>query len=339
MNKGKNEIKENTPSNLLKNGIDSIIYLFENKNNEYTKTLAENEIIISNMEKKIKKLTKENYILKKNSIRQNKLINELRNENIDLKNIINNIKGKLNIDSNIILKNTKKIKIDKLNINNFGNSNRTRNISNIRREISSSPNKEMCLTDRDKFLNKNNVLGIKYIKNKINFDKNFPYNEYIYSKKDNYYTRQRTKNNSFNRYLFKNETSINSKKNLLSTNTLETDTYITNNSNVLKHLSLDYKFIQTFHTIDINNKRENLNKINSNYDKIDRKNKKNIIINNYLKKCKSRMNMKEYKDIFNLFQDYRNEIFSNEKIIQKINFILKNYKELLDEFNSIKKYY
>ena len=46
MNKLKNEIKENTPSNLLKNGIDSIIYLFENKNNEYTKNLAENEIII-----------------------------------------------------------------------------------------------------------------------------------------------------------------------------------------------------------------------------------------------------------------------------------------------------
>ena len=164
-NNGKIIREEKTPSNILKKGIDSIIYLFENKRNEYSKNLADYQIIIANLEKKIKKLVKENYILRKNNTRQNKLINELRSENTDLKNIINNIKGKLNKDLNATLKNSNKIKINKLNINNFGSINRTRNVSNFARIISSSSNKEMCLTDRDNFPNKNNVLGIKYIKN------------------------------------------------------------------------------------------------------------------------------------------------------------------------------
>ena len=335
---------EKTPSNILKRGIDSIIYLFENKRNEYSKNLAESQIIIANLEKKIKKLVKEIYILRKNNTRQNKLINELRNENIDLKKIINNIKGKLNIDSNLILKNSNQIKINKLNINNFGNSNRTRNITNITRQISSSSNKEMCLTDRnrDKYPRKNKVLGIKEIKQRINFDKNFPYNEYIFKIKDNYYTRQRSKNNSYNQYFFKNENSINSNKNSLlnkignNNNTLNNETFITNDSNILKHLSIDYKYLKNFHTIDINDRKESINLSNNNGDKIARKYKKNIMINNFLKKCKNCMSLKDYKDISNLFLDYRNKIFNNDNIDQNIHFILKDYKELLNDFNNIK---
>ena len=348
-NNGKIIREEKTPSNILKSGIDSIIYLFENKRNEYSKNLADYQIIIANLEKKIKKLVKENYILRKNNTRQNKLINELRNENTDLKNIINNIKGKLNKDLNNTLKNSNKIKINKLNINNFGNINRTRNVSNFARIISSSSNKEICLTDRDidrdKHPRKNNVLGVKETKKRIHFDKNFPFNEYIINIKDNYYTRQRSKNNSCNQHFFKNESIISSNQNSLlnkienNNNTLETDTFITNNSHILKHLSIDYKYLQNFHTIDINDKKENIVINNNNEDKINRKNKKNIMINNFLMRCKNCMSLKDYKDISNLFQDYRNKIFSDENIVQNIHFILKDYKELLNDFNNIKRQY
>ena len=346
-NNGKIITEEKTPSNILKNGIDSIIYLFENKRNEYSKNLADYQIIIANLEKKIKKLVKENYILRKNNTRQNKLINELRSENTDLKNIINNIKGKLNKDLNATLKNSNKIKINKLNINNFGSINRTRNVSNFARIISSSSNKEMCLTDRDrdKYPRKNNVLGIKETKKRILYDKNFPFNEYINNIKDNYYTRQRSKNNSYNQYLFKNESTISSNQNSLlnkienNNNTLETDTFITNNSNILKHLSIDYKNLPNFHTIDINDKKENIVINNNNEDKIYRKYKKNIMINDFLIRCKNCMSLKDYKDISNLFHDYRNKIFSNENVVQNIHFILKDYKELLNDFNNIKRQY
>ena len=346
-NNGKIITEEKTPSNILKNGIDSIIYLFENKRNEYSKNLADYQIIIAKLEKKIKKLVKENYILRKNNTRQNKLINELRSENTDLKNIINNIKGKLNKDLNATLKNSNKIKINKLNINNFGSINRTRNVSNFARIISSSSNKEMCLTDRDrdKYPRKNNVLGIKETKKRILYDKNFPFNEYINNIKDNYYTRQRSKNNSYNQYLFKNESTISSNQNSLfnkienNNNTLETDTFITNNSNILKHLSIDYKNLPNFHTIDINDKKENIVINNNNEDKIYRKYKKNIMINDFLIRCKNRMSLKDYKDISNLFQYYRNKIFSDENVVQNIHFILKDYKELLNDFNNIKRQY
>jgi hypothetical protein len=134
-NKGK---REKLPSEKLKSGIDTIVCLFENKRNEYFKAISDNQIIITNLQRKIKKLVKENYILRKNNSYQNKLIEELKNENDDLKNIINNIKGKLNIESNIVIKNNNsinnnRIKINKI-INNYGNkdnTNRTRNISNL----------------------------------------------------------------------------------------------------------------------------------------------------------------------------------------------------------------
>ena len=157
-NKGK---REKLPSEKLKSGIDSIVSLFENKRNEYFKTISDNQIVITNLQRKIKKLIKENYILRKNNTYQKKLIEELRNENDDLKNIINNIKGKLNIDSNIIIvKNNNsisnnRIKIDKL-INNYGINNRTRNISNL---SGTSLNKNFYLTSiTDRNPRKNNVL-------------------------------------------------------------------------------------------------------------------------------------------------------------------------------------
>ena len=112
MNNPKKEIRDKSPSNLLKKGIDSIVFLFENKNKEYFKIISERQIIINNLEKKIKNLIMENNILKKNNARQAKFINELKNENNDLKNIINNIKGKLNINSHIIQK------VSNNNINN-----------------------------------------------------------------------------------------------------------------------------------------------------------------------------------------------------------------------------
>jgi hypothetical protein len=205
----------------------------------------------------------------------------------------------------------------------------------------------MCLTDRDrdKYPRKNNVLGIKETKKRILYDKNFPFNEYINNIKDNYYTRQRSKNNSYNQYLFKNESTISSNQNSLlnkienNNNTLETDTFITNNSNILKHLSIDYKNLPNFHTIDINDKKENIVINNNNEDKIYLKNKKNIMINDFLIRCKNCMSLKDYKDISTLFHDYRNKIFSNENVVQKIHFILKDYKELLNDFNNIKRQY
>ena len=253
-NKKEREKENKTPSNLLKNGIDSIILLFENKNNEYHKKISEYQIIINNLQIKNKKLIKENYILKKNNTHQNKLIKDLRNENNELKNIINNIEGKLSMDlshtninnkksnnnnnkrndinnrnknnSNLNMINNKSFNskmINKLNINNYGDSNRTRNMSNFSGHISSSSYKEAFLTER--FHKKNNVLSNNINNRKTEFntnkslysnkklEKNNSYfNDNFLNIKDNYYSRQRTKNNSFNQHYFSQE--MNSKKNL-----------------------------------------------------------------------------------------------------------------------------
>ena len=260
--------KEATPSNLLKSGIDSIILLFEKKNNEYLQNRDKNQIIISNLENKNKKLIKENYLLKKNNIRLTNIINELRNENNNLKNIINDIKGKLNIDANIAsidnsLIENNKIKIKKLNINNFGNKKRTRNITNLAREILISSSKDICLTDREKQCRKNNVLGNninkKYYK-KILLDrnleeKNLNNSEYLVKLKNyNYYTRQRSKNNSFNQYLF-------NKMNNENNQTIENSAHKNNiNFNSTSNI-INYRKLVNYYTIDINDKKD-INKLN-----------------------------------------------------------------------------
>ena len=204
-NKGKIEI---LTSEKLKSGIDSIVCLFKNKRNEYFKTISDNQIVITNLQRKIKKLIKENYILRKNNTYQNKLIEELRNENDDLKNKINNIKGKLNIDSSIILKNNNSINNNKIKIiNNYGyNINKTRNISNL---SGSSLNENFYLTSiTDRNPRKNNVLINNLTREKELFqnklEQNLSYNGYLKhnSFNDNYYNRLRTKNNSLNQSFF-----------------------------------------------------------------------------------------------------------------------------------------
>ena len=384
MNNPKKEIRDKSPSNLLKKGIDSIVFLFENKNKEYFKIISERQIIINNLEKKIKNLIMENNILKKNNARQAKFINELKNENNDLKNIINNIKGKLNINSHIIQKvsnnniNNNKIQINKLNINNFGNNNRTRNISNLTGHISSSSNQEICLTDRDRYHRKNNVLGNNlnekreksYISKILEKDSSF--SEYLNKIKNNYYTRQRSKNNSFNQFFFKNEhenTYYNAKNNRVKKEIFNKfdfnehkNTEINNITNS-KNYIIDYNNYQRFQTLDINsNRRHNLTISNFNINKdknkllsynknnfefidfgktqgINKKNIKNILINNFLKKCKNALDYKSYKEIFQIFQERRNKILILEEIIQKIYFILKDNNDLIKEFNIIKEYY
>mgnify|MGYP006873053482 CR=1 FL=1 len=275
-NKGKREI---LPSEKLKTGIDSIVCLFENKRNEYYKTISDNQIIINNLQRKIKKLVKENYILRKNNSHQNKLIEELKNENDDLKNIINNIKGKLNIDSNIILKNNinnNKIKINKI-INNYGNNNnRTRNISNL---SATSLNENFYLTSiTDRNNRKNNVLINNLNREKELFHKkleqNYSYNGFLNHNNDNYYNRLRTKNNSLNQSFFKrilnnsNDFYQNKKKIMKQKKSNDKRTVIKFNENndkikkkIIYNLSdsknnikkyENYKVSKNYNTIDIN---------------------------------------------------------------------------------------
>ena len=281
-NKGK---REKLPSEKLKSGIDTIVCLFENKRNEYFKTISDNQIIITNLQRKIKKLVKENYILRKNNSYQNKLIEELKNENDDLKNIINNIKGKLNIDSSIILKNNNsinnnKIKINKI-INNYGNNiNRTRNISNL---SGTSLNENIYLTSiTDRNLRKNNVLINNLNREKELFqnklEQNFSYNGFLKHNNDNYYNRLRTKNNSLNQSFFKrilnnsNDFYQNKKKIIKSKKTKDKRTVIKFNENndkiknkLIYNLSDsknnikkydDYKISKNYNTIDINSNRD-----------------------------------------------------------------------------------
>ena len=281
-NKGK---REKLPSEKLKSGIDSIVSLFENKRNEYFKTISDNQIVITNLQRKIKKLIKENYILRKNNTYQKKLIEELRNENDDLKNIINNIKGKLNIDSNIIIvKNNNsisnnRIKIDKL-INNYGINNRTRNISNL---SGTSLNKNFYLTSiTDRNPRKNNVLINNLKREKELFqnklEPNFSYNEFLKHNNDNYYNRLRTKNNSLNQSLFKrilnnsNDFYQNKKKIMKSKQSKDKLTVIKFNENndktkkkIIYNLSdsksnfkiyEDNKISKNYNTIDITSNRE-----------------------------------------------------------------------------------
>ena len=299
LNKHKKKIEEKSPSGLLKRGIDSIIFLFENKNNEFSKKIDENQIIIANLEKKNKKLIKENYILRKNNNRQNKIIEELRNENLDLKNIINNIKGKLNIDLNI-LKNNSKAKLDKLNLNNFGNIKRTRNFLHLGRHISSLSNKDIYLTNTERYHRKNFVLdkNIKKEKNislKENGDSNLASSEYLFNIKDNYYTRQRSKNNSFNKNFFNNENSPNAKlllnkiekKNIFNYNSYNFRKK-NNNIHLINDISKDYNILKTYQTIDFNDRDASYFKFDCitpkiNYNEI-RVNKQKILFNNILKK-------------------------------------------------------
>lgn len=284
-NKGK---REKLPSEKLKSGIDSIVCLFENKRNEYFKTVSDYQIVITNLQRKIKKLIKENYILRKNNTYQNKLIEELRNENDDLKNIINNIKGKLNIDSSIILKNNNsinnnRIKINKI-INNYGNKdniNRTRNISNL---SGTSLNENFYLTSiTDRNPRKNNVLINNLNREKELFqnklEQNFSYNGFLNrNNNNNYYNRLRTKNNSLNQSFFKrilnnsNDFYQNKKKIMKSKKSKDKRTVFKFNENndkikkkIIYNLSdsksnikkyEDYKISKNYNTIDINSNRE-----------------------------------------------------------------------------------
>ena len=275
-NKGK---REKLPSEKLKSGIDSIVSLFENKRNEYFKTISDNQIVITNLQRKIKKLIKENYILRKNNTYQKKLIEELRNENDDLKNIINNIKGKLNIDSNIIIvKNNNsisnnRIKIDKL-INNYGINNRTRNISNLSR---TSLNKNFYLTSiTDRNPRKNNVLINNLKREKELFqnklEPNFSYNGFLKHNNDNYYNRLRTKNNSLNQSLFKrilnnsNDFYQNKKKIMKSKQSKDKLTVIKFNENNDK---IKKNIIYNLSDSKSNFKIYENNKISKNYNTID----------------------------------------------------------------------
>ena len=297
-NKGKREILH---SEKLKLGIDSIVCLFENKKNEYFKTISDNQIIITNLQRKIKKLVKENYILRKNNSYQNKLIEELRNENDDLKNIINNIKGKLNIESNIVIKNNNsinnnRIKINKI-INNYGNkdnTNRTRNISNL--SGTSLLNDNFYLTSiTDRNPKKNNVLINNLNREKDLFqyklEQNFSYNGFLNRNNDNYYNRLRTKNNSFNQSFFKrilnnsNDFYQNKKKIMKSKKSKDKRTVFKFNENndkiknkIIYNLSDsknnikkydDYKISKNYNTIDIISNREKnftIERLNSEFD-------------------------------------------------------------------------
>ena len=280
-NKGKIEI---LPSEKLKSGIDSIVCLFKNKRNEYFKTISDNQIVITNLQRKIKKLIKENYILRKNNTYQNKLIEELRNENDDLKNKINNIKGKLNIDSSIILKNNNSINNNKIKIiNNYGyNINKTRNISNL---SGSSLNENFYLTSiTDRNPRKNNVLINNLNREKELFqnklEQNLSYNGYLKHNNfnDNYYNRLRTKNNSLNQSFFKrilnnsNDFYQNKKKimKLKRSNDKRTVIKFNENNDKIKNQIIynlsdfknnfreyeDYKISKNYNTIDINSNRE-----------------------------------------------------------------------------------
>ena len=293
-NKGKIEI---LPSEKLKSGIDSIVCLFKNKRNEYFKTISDNQIVITNLQRKIKKLIKENYILRKNNTYQKKLIEELRNENDDLKNKINNIKGKLNIDSSIILKNNNSINNNKIKIiNNYGyNINKTRNISNL---SGSSLNENFYLTSiTDRNPRKNNVLINNLNREKELFqnklEQNLSYNGYLKhnSFNDNYYNRLRTKNNSLNQSFFKrilnnsNDFYQNKKKimKLKRSNDKRTVIKFNENNDKIKNQIIynlsdsknnfreyeDYKISKNYNTIDINSNREKnftLEKLNSEFD-------------------------------------------------------------------------
>ena len=393
MNKSEKEIKDKSPSNLLKNGIDSIVFFFENKNKEYLKDISENQIIIDNLQKKIKNLTKENYILKKSNTRQAKLINELRNENIDLKNIINNIKGKLNINSQIFQKvnnnniNNNKIQINKLNINNFGNNNKTRNIMNLTGQMSSSSNNDICLTDRDRYHRKNNVLG-NNLKEKEKRErpyfsnilvKDLSFSDYLIKIKDNYYTRQRSKNNSFSQYIIKNENNSFEKKNIKTDkkkimNKINFNQYrnteVSNNLNNHKKYIIDYNNnnYERYQTLDNNSYDRSqyltTNNFNINKDKskiysyleknkydfdsfefgklngINKKNTKNYLINNFLQNCKNSLDYEIYKEIFQIFQGHnRNKILILEEVIQRINYLLSGNKDLIKEFDNIREFY
>ena len=293
-NKGK---REKLPSEKLKSGIDSIVCLFKNKRNEYFKTISDNQIVITNLQRKIKKLIKENYILRKNNTYQNKLIEELRNENDDLKNKINNIKGKLNIDSSIILKNNNSINNNKIKIiNNYGyNINKTRNISNL---SGSSLNENFYLTSiTDRNPRKNNVLINNLNREKELFqnklEQNLSYNGYLKHNNfnDNYYNRLRTKNNSLNQSFFKrilnnsNDFYQNKKKimKLKRSNDKRTVIKFNENNDKIKNQIIynlsdsknnfreyeDYKISKNYNTIDINSNREKnftLEKLNSEFD-------------------------------------------------------------------------
>ena len=298
INKNKNENNNKSPSNLLKNGIDSIVFLFENKNNEYYKKISEFQIIINNLQIKNKNLIKENFILKKNNTNQNKLIEVLKNENNNLKNIINNIKGKLNIDlainnikdnndknnNNIINNNSiinNKNKVNKLNITNCGDNNsKTRNISNISGPISCSSKKDAFLSER--FHKKNKVLGnnlnkknefknnkrLYYSKKLVN---NLSYNDYLLHIKDNYYSRQRSKNNSFNQY------TLNNVLNNSNNNHIETKNILIKKREIRNKLRFN----------DNNKKNENENEnVDVNLKTLNYLSHSNNLLDNYIKDSK-----------------------------------------------------
>ena len=195
----------------------------------------------------------------------------------------------MNINLNI-LKNNKKLKIDKLNINNFGNVKKTRNFPYLGRHMSSFSNNDICLINTERYHRRNfvldkNIKKEKDINPKENGNSNFTSSDYLFKIKDNYYTRQRPNNNSFNKNLYNNENSLLfkkiEKKNIFNYNSFNFRK--NNNNNLTDDLSNDYNTLNTYQTIDIND-RDTYLKFNSITPKIYsneiRFNKQKILFNN-----------------------------------------------------------
>ena len=55
----------------------------------------------------------------------------------------------------------------------------------------------------------------------------------------------------------------------------------------------------------------------------------------FLKKCKIYLDQTNFEKLLKIFKEYKNRIFTDEGIIQKMKYFLENNSELLNLYNKI----
>ena len=311
--------------NILKDGIQSIIELFNDKNIECNKNIVEQKSYIS----KINKLKEENFKLLVENKSLKKLNEKLKLENLDLKNMIEGIKGKITFMDSKIKTINENYGVNKIKVNkNIVPSKCNFNKIELKKKF------PRCITD--KFKKKNNVLNTninldnrfrrnldngalvktessnthKYllIKNKIIKDENNDINKNAFS----FNKMSRNKNNSFDKLILYTNDDIKLNK--------ENDKNKFSFSNLN---SLSYKiFVQNDEEKDVN------------FEDIQ-KNKKITQMHNFLNRCKFSLDQQNYENLLKTFQDYKNNLITEKGIVEKTYFLLKNNRELVNMFDGI----
>ena len=290
------DIKQGQFDDLICN--DSDLNIIENNDN---KLELNNDILINNFNNKV------NYTsLNSNKNQKKPIYNTFKNKTLDF-NDLSNIKYSHHNTINIKSKNWNK---------NFNNSsiklkkhiNKPLNISSAKHLENKNNNLEQ-IYNNEQYENKNDII----LQNNFN-EKN---NIRSYSSNNVY---RKSLNNEKTKNKFNSNRNVGKQNNLQIFNSMP----LNNADNV----DCRNKFCQTF-------QKNNENNDNINGGSFCLKELKMKEMTFFLKKCKVYLAQNIFSKVVKLFQEFQNGIITDEGLVQKINYYLKNNSELLNLFKNI----